>query len=215
MTSTMSVGGSHGSPLHGLALDLLFRINCLGSRSDRYILGGMGHLYRQAPRVRGYVPFPHVPSRCRVFPEHCGFAEHGNKRQRTRVNTRRRVGCLCRAAHGFIHGAPEGLNPLHQDFAEEVIGEMRGAPRDKWVCRTFPHRLAQDLKEELRDQIREGLIRTEQACLQWLEDEERVDAPNQKLEDFWSILLPLDGPKVAGLGVEPVCAEIPTEHQAG
>ena len=69
---------------------------------------------------------------------------------------------------------------------------MRGAPRDKWVCRTFPHRLAQDLKEELRDQIREGLIRTEQACLQWLEDEERVEAPNQKLEDLWSIPLPLD-----------------------
>ena len=69
---------------------------------------------------------------------------------------------------------------------------MRGAPRDKWVCRTFPHRLAQDLKEELWDQIREGLIRTEQACLQWLEDEERVDAPNQKLEDLWSIPLPLD-----------------------
>ena len=79
-----------------------------------------------------------------------------------------------------------------EDFAEEVVGEMRGASRDKWVCRTFPHRLAQDLKEELRDQIREGLIRTEQACLQWLEDEERVDAPNQKLEDLWSIPLPLD-----------------------
>ena len=69
---------------------------------------------------------------------------------------------------------------------------MRGAPRDKWVCRTFPHRLAQDLKEEVRDQIREGLIHTEQACLQWLEDEERVDAPNQKLEDLWSIQLQLD-----------------------
>ena len=34
MTSTMSVGASHGSPLHGLALDLFFRINCVGSRSD-------------------------------------------------------------------------------------------------------------------------------------------------------------------------------------
>ena len=79
-----------------------------------------------------------------------------------------------------------------EDFAEEVVGEMKGAPRDKWVCRTFPHRLAQDLKEELRDQIREGLIETEQACLQWLEDGERVDAPNQKLEDFWSIPLPLE-----------------------
>ena len=36
------------------------------------------------------------------------------------------------------------------------------------------------------------LIQTEQACLKWLEDEERVDAPNQKLEDLWSILLPLE-----------------------
>ena len=91
-------------------------------------------------------------------------------------------------------------NPSHlddfildwEDFAEEVVGEMKGAPRDKWVCPTFPHRLAQDLREELRDQIREGLIQTEQACLQWLEDEEQVDAPNQKLEDLWSILLPLE-----------------------
>ena len=81
----------------------------------------------------------------------------------------------------YYDGNPSNLDDFildWEDFAEEVVGEMRGAPRDKWVCRTFPHRLAQDLKEELRDQIREGLIRTEQACLQWLEDEERVDAPN-------------------------------------
>ena len=91
-------------------------------------------------------------------------------------------------------GNPSNLDDFildWEDFAEEVVGEMKGAPRDKWVCRRFPHRLAQDLKEELRDQIREGLIQTEQACLQWLEDEERVDAPNQKLEDLWSIPLPL------------------------
>ena len=95
----------------------------------------------------------------------------------------------------YYDGNPSNLDDFildWEDFAEEVVGEMRGAPRDKWVCRTFPHRLAQDLKEELRDQIREGLIRTEQACLQWLEDEERVDAPNQKLEDLWFIPLPLD-----------------------
>ena len=95
----------------------------------------------------------------------------------------------------YYDGNPSNLDDFildWEDFAEEVLGEMRGAPRDKWVCRTFPHRLAQDLKEELRDRIREGLIRTEQACLQWLEDEERVDAPNQKLEDLWSIPLPLD-----------------------
>ena len=95
----------------------------------------------------------------------------------------------------YYDGNPSNLDDFIlnlEDFAEEVVGEMKGAPRDKWVCRTFPHRLAQDLKEELRDQIREGLIQTEQACLQWLEDKERVDAPNQKLEDLWSIPLPLE-----------------------
>ena len=95
----------------------------------------------------------------------------------------------------YYDGNPSNLDDFildWEDFAEEVIGEMKGAPRDKWVFRTFPHRLAQDLKEELRDQIREGLIQTEQACLQWLEDEERVDAPNQRLEDLWSIPLPLE-----------------------
>ena len=95
----------------------------------------------------------------------------------------------------YYDGNPSNLNDFildWEDFAEGVVGEMKGAPRDKWVCRTFPHRLAQDLKEELRDQIREELIHTEQACLQWLEDEERVDAPNQNVEDLWSILLPLE-----------------------
>ena len=95
----------------------------------------------------------------------------------------------------YYDGNPSNLDDFildWEDFADEVVGEMRGAPRDKWVCRTFPHRLAQDLKEELRDQIREGLIHTEQPCLQWLEDEERVDAPNQRLQDLWSIPLQLD-----------------------
>ena len=95
----------------------------------------------------------------------------------------------------YYDGNPSNLDDFildSEDFAEEVIGEMRGAPRDKLVCRTFPHRVVQDLKEELRHQIREGLIRTEQACLQWLEDEERVDAPNKKLEGLWSIPLQLD-----------------------
>ena len=95
----------------------------------------------------------------------------------------------------YYDGNPSNLDDLildWEDFAEEVVGEMKGAPKDKWVCWTFPHRLAQDLKEELRDQIREGLIQTEQACLQWLEDEEQADAPNQKLEVFWSIPLPLE-----------------------
>ena len=95
----------------------------------------------------------------------------------------------------YYDGNPSNLDDFIldcEDFAEDVVGEMKGAPRNKWVCRTFPHRLAQDLKEKLRDKIREGLIQTEQACLQCLEDEERVDAPNQKLEDLWSLPLPLE-----------------------
>ena len=36
------------------------------------------------------------------------------------------------------------------------------------------------------------MIQREQACLQWLQKEERVEAPNQKLEDLWSIPLPLE-----------------------
>ena len=95
----------------------------------------------------------------------------------------------------YYDGNPSNLDDFildWEDFAEEVVGEMKGAPSDKWVCRTFPHRLAQDLKEHLRDQIREGVIQTEQACLQWLEEEERLDAPKKKLEDLWSLLLPLE-----------------------
>ena len=79
-----------------------------------------------------------------------------------------------------------------EDLAEEVVRETSQGPGNKWACRTFPHRLAQDLKEELRDRIREGAIRTEQACLQWLEDKERVDAPDKKLEDLWSIPVSLE-----------------------
>ena len=79
-----------------------------------------------------------------------------------------------------------------EDFAEEVVGEMRQDARDKWACRTFPHRLASELKVDLRDQIREKRISTEEQCLDWLEQEERVDSPNQKLEDFLSIPLNLE-----------------------
>ena len=95
----------------------------------------------------------------------------------------------------YYDGTPSNLDNFvlyWEDFAEEVVGEMGQRPRDKRTCRTFPHRLAQDLKEELRDRIRKGAITTEQACLQWLVDEKQVDVPNQKLEDLWSIPLPLE-----------------------
>ena len=45
----------------------------------------------------------------------------------------------------YYDGNPPNLDDFildWGDFAEEVVSEMRGAPRDKWVCRTFPHRLA-------------------------------------------------------------------------
>ena len=49
----------------------------------------------------------------------------------------------------YYDGNPSNLDDFlldWEDFAEEVVGEMKGAPRDKLVCRTFPHRLAQDLR---------------------------------------------------------------------
>ena len=79
-------------------------------------------------------------------------------------------------------------------FAEEVVGEMwfGSGARDKWACRTFPHLLAPKLKADLRDAIQEKMIRTEEQCLDWLEQEERVDTPNQKLDDLWAIPLNLE-----------------------
>ena len=81
-----------------------------------------------------------------------------------------------------------------EDFAEEVVGEMRfgSDAREKCACRTFPQRLALELKADLRDPIREGRIRTEEQCLDRLEQEERLDTPNQKLEDLWAIPLNLE-----------------------
>ena len=45
-----------------------------------------------------------------------------------------------------------------EDFAEDVVGEMPQDARDKWACRTFPHRLASELKAALPDRIREKRI---------------------------------------------------------
>ena len=72
------------------------------------------------------------------------------------------------------------------------MGEMRQEARDKWACLTFPHRLASELKADLSDQIRKKRISTEEQRLDWLEEEERVDAPNQKSDDLWSTPLYLE-----------------------
>ena len=84
--------------------------------------------------------------------------------------------------------------PDWEDFAEQVVGEMRFGSdvRDKWACRTFPNRLAPELKADLRDAIPEKGIRKEDQCLDWLEQEERVDIPNLKPDDLWAILLHLE-----------------------
>ena len=92
---------------------------------------------------------------------------------------------------------PANLDDLILDwgnFDEEVVGEMRfgSDALDKWACRTFPHRLAPEWKADLRDAIREKRIRTEEQCLDWLEQEEGVDDPNQKLHDFWAMPLNLE-----------------------
>ena len=118
----------------------------------------------------------------------------------------------------YYDGNPSNLDAFildWGDFAEEVVGEMKGAPRDKWVCRTFPHWLAQDLKEEVRDQIREGSIQTKQACLQWLEDEERVDAPQPEVGGFVVHSAAAGGRGVEGPGMESVHPQVPKKPQAG
>ena len=74
-----------------------------------------------------------------------------------------------------------------EDLAEEVVGEMRQDARSTWACRTFPHCLASELTADLPDQIRDKRIITEEQCLDWLEQEERFDAQNQKLDDLPSI----------------------------
>ena len=79
-----------------------------------------------------------------------------------------------------------------EDFAEEVVGEMRQDACDKRACRTFPHHLALELRADFRDPIREKRISTEEQCLDWLKPEETVDAPNQTLDDLWSIPLNLE-----------------------
>ena len=46
---------------------------------------------------------------------------------------------------------------------------MRKDARDKWACQTFPNRFASELKADLRDEIQEKRISTEEQCLDWLE----------------------------------------------
>ena len=95
-----------------------------------------------------------------------------------------------------------------EDFTEEVVGEMLfgSDARDKWACRTFQHRLAPELKANLRDATREKMIRTEEQCLDWLEQEERVDTPNLNLDDLWAI------PVVEG--VEEISLKVPPTSKA-
>ena len=55
-----------------------------------------------------------------------------------------------------------------EDFAEEIVGEMRQDARNKWACRTFPHCLVSELKADLRHRTREERIGTLEQCLDWL-----------------------------------------------
>ena len=43
----------------------------------------------------------------------------------------------------YYNANPANLNDLIldcEDFAQEFVGDMRQEVRDKWACRTFPHR---------------------------------------------------------------------------
>ena len=86
----------------------------------------------------------------------------------------------------------EDLLPDWEDFADEVMGSASPAQKSSWALQTFPPRLHGDLKADLRDKIRSGQVLGEVECVDWLEDEESVDAPNQKLDDLWNIPLGLE-----------------------
>ena len=95
----------------------------------------------------------------------------------------------------YYDAKPANLDDFILDwdgFAEKVVGAMRQEMRDKWACRTFPNRLASELKMDLRDRIQEKRISMEEQCLDWLEQEDRADTPNQTLDDLWSIPLNLE-----------------------
>ena len=67
------------------------------------------------------------------------------------------------------------------------MADMRQEIRNKWACRTISHLLASELGRDLCGQIREKRISTEEQCLDWLEQEEGVHAPNQTVDHLWSI----------------------------
>ena len=81
----------------------------------------------------------------------------------------------------------EDLLPDWEDFADEVMGSAPLAQKSSWALQTFPPRLHGDLKADPRDKIRSGQVLGEVECVDWLEDEKSVDAPNQKLDDLWNI----------------------------
>ena len=87
---------------------------------------------------------------------------------------------------------PVGVDTLSQWSNGERQRGGGGVQRDRWALQAFPHRLQAELKEELRDKIRNGQVRGETECVDWLQEEERVDALNQKMDDLWNIPLVLE-----------------------
>ena len=83
-----------------------------------------------------------------------------------------------------------------EDFAEEVVGDMRQGIRDNWACRTFPSLFASELGSDLSHRIRERRIGTEEQWLDELEQEETVEIPNKKIGDLWSIPLNVERRKL-------------------
>ena len=76
-----------------------------------------------------------------------------------------------------------------EDLPEEVVRDTQQDFRDKWACHPFSDCLASELKADLGHQILQKRISTEQEGLDGLEQEERADAPNKKLNDLRSIPL--------------------------
>ena len=101
-----------------------------------------------------------------------------------------RIQDFCAVRVPFYNGTRAMLQDFlldWEDFADEVMGRASQAGRDIWALQAFPHRLHGDLKADLRDKIRSGQVRGEVECVDWLEDGECVDAPNQKMDDLRKI----------------------------
>ena len=75
------------------------------------------------------------------------------------------------ATDPYNDAKPTNLNDFMldwEDFAAEVVGQIRQDARDKWACRTFPRRLPLELKADLGIKFgRRGSVQGSNASMGW------------------------------------------------